>query len=69
VVNSRFNPYHLQHVSDAKVSYKHLAGGIHFVDAVPKSPSGKLLRRLLRDEAKVLKEKILAEEPKAKAKL
>jgi len=58
-----------KHVSDVKVSYKHLAGGIHFVDAVPKNPSGKLLRRLLRDEAKVLREKILAEEQKTKAKL
>ncbi|KAI5460324.1 hypothetical protein BGZ63DRAFT_414580 [Mariannaea sp. PMI_226] len=29
--------------------YKWLVGGIVFVDAVPKSPSGKILRRLLRD--------------------
>jgi len=58
-----------KHVSDVKVPYKHLSGGIHFVDSVPKNPSGKLLRRLLRDEAKVLREKILAEGPKAKAKL
>ncbi|KAJ3338549.1 hypothetical protein HDU93_009397 [Gonapodya sp. JEL0774] len=32
--------------------HKQLAGGIVFVDSVPKSPSGKLLRRFLRDRAK-----------------
>ncbi|GAA5989659.1 hypothetical protein JCM10908_000577 [Rhodotorula pacifica] len=32
--------------------YKQLRGGIKLVDSVPKSPSGKLLRRILRDEAK-----------------
>ena len=29
--------------------YKRLRGGVVFVDAIPKSPSGKILRRLLRD--------------------
>ena len=32
--------------------YKQLRGGIDFRDVVPKSPSGKILRRLLRDEYK-----------------
>ncbi|BGP55422.1 hypothetical protein JCM8202_003750 [Rhodotorula sphaerocarpa] len=32
--------------------YKQLRGGIKLVSSVPKSPSGKLLRRVLRDEAK-----------------
>ncbi|GJN89353.1 hypothetical protein Rhopal_002333-T1 [Rhodotorula paludigena] len=32
--------------------FKQLKGGIKLVDSVPKSPSGKLLRRVLRDEAK-----------------
>ncbi|BGP16026.1 hypothetical protein JCM10213_004806 [Rhodosporidiobolus nylandii] len=32
--------------------YKQLKGGIKLVDSIPKSPSGKILRRLLRDEAK-----------------
>ena len=44
-----------QHVADAKVAYKQLAGGVEFVDAIPKNPSGKLLRRFLRDHAKQLK--------------
>lgn len=32
--------------------YKKLRGGVLFVDAIPKSPSGKILRKVLRDEAK-----------------
>ncbi|KIW93057.1 uncharacterized protein Z519_06907 [Cladophialophora bantiana CBS 173.52] len=31
------------------VRYKRLAGGVEFVDAIPKNPSGKILRRHLRD--------------------
>ncbi|KAL2357169.1 putative 4-coumarate-CoA ligase [Cryomyces antarcticus] len=31
---------------------KWLAGGIRFVDTVPKNPSGKILRKLLREQAK-----------------
>ncbi|KAJ2919266.1 hypothetical protein MD484_g1183, partial [Candolleomyces efflorescens] len=42
----------IKHVSDAKVHYKHLAGGVEFVDVIPKNPSGKILRRVLRDKAK-----------------
>jgi len=42
----------MKHVADAKVHYKHLAGGVEFVDVIPKNPSGKLLRRVLRDRAK-----------------
>ena len=41
----------MQHVSDHKTQYKWLAG-VEFVDAVPKNPSGKLLRRLARDRLK-----------------
>jgi len=29
-----------------------LKGGVEFIDVVPKSPSGKILRRLLRDKEK-----------------
>lgn len=32
--------------------YKLLRGGVVFTEAIPKSPSGKILRRLLRDQAK-----------------
>ena len=40
--------------------YKKLRGGVRFVDTIPKSPSGKILRR-------VIKEQIRAEmKPKAK---
>ncbi|KAI1500621.1 hypothetical protein F5X99DRAFT_385410 [Biscogniauxia marginata] len=38
-----------KHVEDYKARYKWLKGGVEFIDAVPKSPSGKILRRLLRD--------------------
>jgi 4-coumarate--CoA ligase len=31
--------------------HKRLEGGVHFVDAVPKNPSGKILRKLLREKA------------------
>jgi len=55
-------------VADNKVRYKHLDGGIEFVDAVPKNPSGKILRRLLREQAKEVVRK-RAEGGKAKAKL
>ena len=33
-------------------SYKQLTGGILFVDAIPKSPNGKILKRILREQAK-----------------
>ncbi|CAN8097640.1 unnamed protein product [Discula destructiva] len=32
--------------------YKKLRGGVLFVDAIPKNPSGKILRKVLREEAK-----------------
>ncbi|KAH9866149.1 hypothetical protein J1614_008713 [Plenodomus biglobosus] len=31
--------------------HKRLEGGVHFIDAVPKNPSGKILRKQLRDKA------------------
>jgi 4-coumarate--CoA ligase len=40
-----------KYVADNKVPYKHLAD-LEFVDSVPKNPSGKLLRRVLRDKAR-----------------
>ncbi|GAB1213001.1 hypothetical protein ATERTT37_002150 [Aspergillus terreus] len=41
-----------KHVQDHKARHKWLKGGVRFVDVVPKSPSGKILRRLLRDQEK-----------------
>lgn len=38
-----------QHVADHKAKHKWLAGGVEFADVIPKGPSGKILRRLLRD--------------------
>ncbi|EEP82863.1 conserved hypothetical protein [Uncinocarpus reesii 1704] len=47
----------------AKVApYKRLRGGVRFVDEIPKSVSGKILRRLLKEQAK-------KEEAPVKAKL
>jgi len=53
---------------NAKVAnHKKLRGGIKFVDAIPKSASGKLLRRLLKDQAR--KEYAEEEKTRLKAKL
>ena len=36
-------------ISDKVAPYKRLRGGVEIIDAVPKSPSGKILRRVLTD--------------------
>jgi acyl-coenzyme A synthetase/AMP-(fatty) acid ligase len=41
-----------EHVEKHKTRYKWLKGGVEFIDAIPKSPSGKILRRLLKDKEK-----------------
>ncbi|KAH7383414.1 4-coumarate-CoA ligase [Cadophora sp. MPI-SDFR-AT-0126] len=41
-----------KYVEDHKARHKWLKGGVEFIDVVPKSPSGKILRRLLRDKEK-----------------
>lgn len=41
-----------QYVKERKVRHKHIDGGIDFVPLIPKSASGKILRRVLRDESK-----------------
>ncbi|KAG1784944.1 uncharacterized protein HD556DRAFT_1522138 [Suillus plorans] len=51
----------MKHVADNKVGYKKLAGGVEIIDIIPKNPSGKLLRRVLRDKAREMRMK-----PKAK---
>ena len=37
----------MRHVARNKVAYKHLKGGVEFVDIIPKNPSGKWLGILL----------------------
>lgn len=37
-------------VEKEKSRHKWLKGGIEFIDEIPKSPSGKILRRVLRDK-------------------
>lgn len=39
-----------KHVENNKARHKWLKGGVEFIDVIPKSPSGKILRRLLRDK-------------------
>ncbi|KAF7556194.1 hypothetical protein G7Z17_g1649 [Cylindrodendrum hubeiense] len=41
-----------KHVEEHKARYKWLKGGIEFIDVIPKSPTGKILRRKLRDKEK-----------------
>ncbi|KPM42945.1 hypothetical protein AK830_g3623 [Neonectria ditissima] len=41
-----------RHVEEHKARHKWLAGGIEFIEVIPKSPSGKILRRMLRDKEK-----------------
>lgn len=39
-------------VASRVARHKQLRGGVIVIDAIPKSPSGKILRRVLRDKAK-----------------
>ena len=41
-----------KHVQDHKARHKWLKGGVEFIDVIPKSSSGKILKRLLRDKEK-----------------
>ncbi|CAO2657301.1 Nn.00g034270.m01.CDS01 [Neocucurbitaria sp. VM-36] len=38
-------------VEERLAKYKKLAGGVKFVDSIPKTPSGKILKRVLRERA------------------
>ena len=43
----------ITHFIDSKVSaFKRITGGVVFLDAIPKNPSGKILRTKLREQAK-----------------
>lgn len=50
----------MKHVADNKIKYKHLSGGIEIVSSIPKNPSGKLLRRILRERARQIHHKVAA---------
>ena len=41
-----------KHVENHKAKHKWLKGGVTFVPEIPKSPSGKILRRLLKEKEK-----------------
>jgi 4-coumarate--CoA ligase len=41
-----------EHMGERLARYKQLHGGVHFVETVPKSPSGKILRRVMRDKVR-----------------
>ncbi|ANB11107.1 Pcs60p [Sugiyamaella lignohabitans] len=50
VIREKTDPLEIKKWFDSKVArHKRLWGGIVVLDAIPKSPSGKILRRLLRD--------------------
>ena len=42
-------------VHEKMAPYKKIRGGIEFIDAIPKSASGKILRRILKDKEKAAK--------------
>lgn len=44
----------LNHVRSKASPAKRLHGGVIFIDAIPKNPSGKILRRELREMLKTL---------------
>ncbi|KAI9812296.1 MAG: hypothetical protein M1827_004745 [Pycnora praestabilis] len=46
-----------KHVEEHKARHKWLKGGVEFIDVIPKSPSGKILRRMLRDKEKEARRK------------
>ncbi|KAF4344793.1 phenylacetyl ligase [Fusarium beomiforme] len=47
-----------RHVEEHKARYKWLKGGVEFIEAIPKSPTGKILRRKLRDREKEKKKAV-----------
>jgi 4-coumarate--CoA ligase len=40
-----------KYLAERVASYKRLSGGVVFVDSLPKNPTGKILRRVLRSKA------------------
>ncbi|PLN75248.1 acetyl-CoA synthetase-like protein [Aspergillus taichungensis] len=48
-----------KYVRSGMASHKQLRGGVVFVEAIPKNGSGKILRRVLRDEANMRQAKLI----------
>ena len=46
-----------KHVEKEKAKHKWLEGGVEFIDVIPKSASGKILRRMLRDKEREKRKK------------
>ena len=46
-----------KYVEKEKARHKWLVGGVEFIDVIPKSPSGKILRRMLRDKEREARKK------------
>lgn len=60
----------IKYVQERKVRHKWITGGCDFVEVIPKSASGKILRRMLRDQSKkVDKQTAIKHDVKDKAKL
>lgn len=59
----------MQFVHDRVAQHKRLRGGVRFIKEVPKSGSGKILRRVLKEEAKNEKGDPMTDGGKVKAKL
>lgn len=50
---------HIKTRFSGKVSpQKKLRGGVIFIDAIPKNPTGKILRRVLKEKVKKMKSKL-----------
>ncbi|KAI0944129.1 hypothetical protein AcV7_002036 [Taiwanofungus camphoratus] len=45
----------VKYVEDSVMYYKRLTGGVEFIDVIPRNPSGKILRRVLRNHARELR--------------
>jgi 4-coumarate--CoA ligase len=57
----------IKFVYDRVAQHKRLRGGVIFIDAIPKSASGKIMRRFLRETAKKEnKDPMLSEAPRSK---
>lgn len=47
----------MKFIEKEKARHKWLRGGVEFIDVIPKSPSGKILRRMLRDKDRAERKK------------